>query len=125
MCALGTPPKRISYTVHRLVAKAFIPNPENKPQINHKNCIKTDNRIENLEWCTNNENQDHAKKHNLLKWHKGQECHQSTLMDSDLEIIQQLKRDGMSLPKIALKLNVSYSAVYNMYKGKTFKYLKR
>lgn len=84
--------------VHRLVAETFINNIENKPQVNHINGVKTDNRIENLEWCTPSENSIHAFKLGLSKSNnKGKKGYESA---RGLEVIQydkngvEIKRYG-------------------------------
>lgn len=59
--------KSFNITQHRVLAENFIPNPENKPIINHKNGIKHDNRISNIEWCTHSENSSHAIKKGMFK----------------------------------------------------------
>ncbi len=80
--------------IHRLVAEAFIPNPKNKPQVNHINGIKTDNHIANLEWVTPKENSIHAFENNLSKSNsKGKFGYES---NRGKEVIQ-LDKSGMEL----------------------------
>lgn len=61
------------FYVHRLIALTFIPNPDNKPQVNHINSVRDDNRVENLEWATNSENQKHAFKHGFQRGRRNEE----------------------------------------------------
>ena len=61
--------ERVTKLMHRLVAQTFIPNPDNLPQVNHKNCDRRDNRINNLEWCTSSYNNQYREKFGEAQGH--------------------------------------------------------
>lgn len=71
--SLGSRENKITFRVHKAVAESFIDNPDNLPMVNHKDGNKLNNHIENLEWCTNAENLQHAAKNNLLCIYHGEE----------------------------------------------------
>ncbi|HTJ53771.1 MAG TPA: NUMOD4 motif-containing HNH endonuclease [Cyclobacteriaceae bacterium] len=110
--------------VHRLIATVFIPNPENKPQVNHKNGNKLDNRIENLEWCNASENSIHAYKNNLTKAVKGELVGSSKLLESEAsELLQLHYMYGLNQRKTAKEYNLCQATIRELLIRQTWKHL--
>lgn len=116
--------KRFNTGTHRLVALAFIDNPLNKPQVNHINGIKDDNRVENLEWCTNRENQLHAIKNKLVKYNYGQKHHNSKLTDKEVLNVRRLNEIGFTNKELSEDYNISKTAMSNILRKITYKNVK-
>lgn len=127
--------KRYSRLVHRLVAKAFIPNEYDKPCVNHINGIKTDNRVENLEWATYKENIDHAIKIGLIDHSKRKNPHHKPHpRDGDHKLTKSTKEEVIEMRRmydtgdyvlrgISEKFGISISVVWNIVNRKTWKHI--
>jgi hypothetical protein len=109
------------FTEHRLVALAFIDNPLNKKTVNHKNGIKTDNTVENLEWCTNKENTEHAIE-NGLKDQKGIKHHKCKLTE---EQVLEIRKIGFSQTRTSLskKYGVSRITILRIIEQRNWKHI--
>jgi len=98
-----------SIAIHRLIALNFIPNPENKPQVNHINGIKIDNSVENLEWVTGSENCLHAHKNGLVKKRSEESKKSQKLACSKMVLDLQIGIFYDSITDIAKAKNILHS----------------
>lgn len=108
-------------SVHRLVAEAFIPNPDNKPSVNHKNGIPTDNRAENLEWCTAKENAQHAVDTGLYPI--GIRNNKAKLTEAQVRTIRNMYKEGVPVAKLAIKYRMDESTLFDLVKYRTWKHI--
>ena len=106
--------------VHRLIAQAFISNAENKPNVNHKNGKKNDNRLENLEWCTQKENVKHSWETKLCNSLKG-ENHSNVKLNKEQVLL--IRNDNRSLRVIAKDYDLNYTTISNIKTKKIWKHL--
>lgn len=106
-----------TFKIHRLVGLLYLPNPENKPEINHKNGNKQDNRAENLEWVTTQENITHAVENKLRSTKFGTLSSKAFLDKSHLEYIYNKKLEMRSIRAIAKSLGSKESIVSSVLRG--------
>lgn len=114
-----------NFLVHRLIAIAFIPNPYNKPYINHINGNRSDNRIENLEWCTQKENIVHAHLLNLCPIRNGESIGTSKLKEFEaIEVYKLYHSKKYTNAQIAKMFNIDPTNVSTIGLRKSWKHLQ-
>lgn len=114
--------KYTNHFVHRLVALAFIPNPKNYPQVNHIDCVKTNNHVSNLEWCTNQMNSDHAYKNGrVCSLPKGEKHHSAILKEKTVLKIREQFKQGYTRKMLAKKFKIKVHHVKDIIARRSWK----
>ena len=113
VCGINYKDGRKNQRIHRLVATYFLDNPENKEFVNHKNGIKTDNHVDNLEWCTGSENMIHATKTGLLVNAKGFEDSQSKPVKMFDKYTNEFIHEFGSMREAARETGIDLSTIYH------------
>lgn len=106
-------PKRVF--VHRLVAQSFIPNPNNLPQVNHKNFVKRDPRIDNLEWITSRGNREHAIQYGSGRG-RGENHPKALVTESDVKEIRTRVANGEKYNPLAAEFGICREAIHRIVK---------
>jgi len=115
--------KVLNFQLHRLLAEAFIPNPENKPYINHIDSNRENNDLLNLEWVTHEENVKHSYQSGYAS-NKGSKNGFSVLTEEKvLEIRNKRISEKLSYQKLAELYNVSYGCIAGIIQRKSWKHI--
>jgi hypothetical protein len=123
---VGEPKRFKTHYVHRLVANAFLADPETGAEINHINGIKTDNWASNLEWCSRSENHAHAYRIGLQSAryaHRGTDTWNSVLDEPAVRLIRAMSTEGKSGWAIGKALGLKPSTVYAVLTGYSWKHV--
>lgn len=107
--------------LHRLIAECFISNPDNLPHINHKDGNRLNNHVDNLEWCTHEQNIIHAQENDLNP--KGERHGISVATEDIVRLIRKLRKDGMIYPKIAEAVGLKRRTVEAIGSGQNWKHI--
>jgi hypothetical protein len=112
--------KSKTFLIHRLVGIAFIPNPENKPEINHKDNDRSNNKQSNLEWNTAKQNAEHKVKQGRCNIPKGEKCTSSKLSEKQVEEIKSYK-GNLSQKELGKLYGVSQANISSIVTNKSWK----